>query len=40
MTESHWIPGIVVLSLGLIAGALYLLFGRRSAAAAARRPGE
>ncbi len=32
MTESHWIPGIVVLSLGLIAGALYLLFGRRSAA--------
>ena len=32
MTESHWIPGIVVLSLGLIAGALYLFFGRRSAA--------
>ncbi|HEY1416522.1 MAG TPA: hypothetical protein VGF41_01415 [Myxococcaceae bacterium] len=34
MTESHWIPGIVVLSLGLIAGALYLLLGRKSAAAA------
>lgn len=34
MTESHWIPGIVVLSLGLIAGALYLLFGRKSPAAA------
>ncbi|MGZ3446028.1 MAG: tetratricopeptide repeat protein [Myxococcaceae bacterium] len=33
MTESHWIPGIVVLSLGLIAGALYLLFGRKPAAA-------
>ncbi|HEY1904804.1 MAG TPA: hypothetical protein VGG91_02110, partial [Myxococcaceae bacterium] len=33
MTESHWIPGIVVLSLGLIAGALYLLFGRKSAVA-------
>ena len=35
MTESHWIPGIVVLSLGLIAGALYLFFGRKPAAAAA-----
>ena len=34
MTESHWIPGIVVLSLGLIAGALYLFLGRKSAAAA------
>jgi tetratricopeptide (TPR) repeat protein len=34
VTENHWIPGIVVLSLGLIAGALYLLFGRKSAAAA------
>ena len=33
MTESHWIPGIVVLSLGLIAGALYLLFGRKPGAA-------
>ncbi len=32
MTESHWIPGIVVLSLGLVAGALYLLFGRKRAA--------
>jgi len=29
VSESHWIPGIVVLSLGLIAGALYLFFGRR-----------
>jgi tetratricopeptide (TPR) repeat protein len=29
--ETHWIPGIVVLSLGLIAGALYLFVGRRSA---------
>jgi len=29
VTESHWIPGIVVLSLGLIVGALYLFFGRR-----------
>lgn len=37
MTESHWIPGLVVLSLGLIAGALYLLFGRKSAAAS---PGD
>lgn len=35
MTESHWIPGIVVLSLGLIAGALYLFFGRKAAAAPA-----
>jgi tetratricopeptide (TPR) repeat protein len=35
VTESHWIPGIVVLSLGLIAGALYLFFGRRPGAAAA-----
>ncbi|HET9158261.1 MAG TPA: hypothetical protein VFN91_16420, partial [Myxococcaceae bacterium] len=34
MSETHWIPGIVVLSLGLIAGALYLLLGRRSAAPA------
>jgi len=34
VTESHWIPGIVVLSLGLIAGALYLFFGRRPGAAA------
>ena len=33
MTESHWIPGIVVLSLGLIAGALYLMFGRKQAGA-------
>ncbi|HEY1333131.1 MAG TPA: hypothetical protein VGF31_02670 [Myxococcaceae bacterium] len=33
MTGSHWIPGIVVLSLGLIAGALYLFFGRRPGAA-------
>jgi len=33
VTESHWIPGLVVLSLGLIAGALYLLFGRKSALA-------
>ena len=33
MTESHWIPGIVVLSIGLIGGALYLLFGRKPAAA-------
>lgn len=32
MTESHWIPGIVVLSIGLIAGAVYLLFGRKHAA--------
>ena len=30
MTETHWIPGIVVFSLGLIAGALYLFLGRRS----------
>jgi len=35
VSESHWIPGIVVLSLGLIAGALYLLFGRKSATAGA-----
>jgi len=35
VTESHWIPGIVVLSLGLIAGALYLFFGRKSAPAPA-----
>ena len=34
MSESHWIPGIVVLSIGLIAGALYLLFGRKHAATA------
>lgn len=34
MTESQWIPGIVVLSLGLIAGAMYLFFGRKHAAAA------
>ena len=34
MTETHWIPGIVVLSFGLIAGALYLFFGRKSAASA------
>ncbi|HZX42831.1 MAG TPA: hypothetical protein VFE93_13405 [Myxococcaceae bacterium] len=34
MTESHWIPGIVVLSLGIIAGALYLLFGRKRPAVA------
>lgn len=34
MSGSHWIPGIVVLSLGLIAGALYLFFGRRQRAAA------
>jgi len=33
VTETHWIPGIVVLSLGLIAGALYLLFWRKPAAA-------
>jgi hypothetical protein len=33
VTETHWIPGIVVLSLGLIAGALYLFFGRKGAAA-------
>jgi tetratricopeptide (TPR) repeat protein len=32
VTETHWIPGIVVLSLGLIAGALYLFFGRKAAA--------
>jgi hypothetical protein len=32
VSETHWIPGIVVLSLGLIAGALYLFFGRKSAA--------
>jgi hypothetical protein len=31
VSESHWIPGIIVLSLGLIAGALYLLFGRKAA---------
>jgi tetratricopeptide (TPR) repeat protein len=35
VTETHWIPGIVVLSLGLIAGALWLFLGRRSAAAPA-----
>jgi tetratricopeptide (TPR) repeat protein len=41
VSESHWIPGIVVLSLGLIAGALYLFFGRKSAAApAADRVGD
>jgi tetratricopeptide (TPR) repeat protein len=34
VTESHWIPGIVVLSLGVIAGALYLLFGRKRPAVA------
>jgi len=34
VTENQWIPGIVVLSLGLIAGALYLFFGRKPAAAA------
>jgi len=34
VSETHWIPGIVVLSLGLIAGALYLFFGRRTAASA------
>jgi len=34
VSESHWIPGIVVLSLGLIAGALYLLLGRKAARAA------
>jgi tetratricopeptide (TPR) repeat protein len=34
VSESHWIPGIVVLSLGLIAGALYLFFGRKSGASA------
>jgi tetratricopeptide (TPR) repeat protein len=34
VTGNHWIPGIVVLSLGLIAGALYLLFGRKPAATA------
>jgi len=34
VSETHWIPGIVVLSLGLIAGALYLFFGRKSAASA------
>lgn len=39
MTGSHWIPGIVVLSLGLIAGALYLFFGRRRPAAAAPADG-
>ncbi len=33
MTETHWIPGIVVLSLGLIGGALYLLFWRKPSAA-------
>ena len=33
MTETQWVPGIVVLSIGLIAGALYLLFGRKPAAA-------
>jgi len=33
VTGNHWIPGIVVLSLGLIAGALYLLLGRKSAPA-------
>jgi tetratricopeptide (TPR) repeat protein len=33
VTESQWIPGIVVLSIGLIGGALYLLFGRKPAAA-------
>ena len=41
MTESHWIPGIVVLSLGLIAGALYLFFRRRPAqAGSAERLGD
>lgn len=41
MTESHWIPGIVVLSLGLIAGALYLFFGRRAGGTApAERVGD
>jgi tetratricopeptide (TPR) repeat protein len=41
VTESHWIPGIVVLSLGLIAGALYLFFGRRRAQApSAERLGD
>jgi tetratricopeptide (TPR) repeat protein len=41
VTESHWIPGIVVLSLGLIAGALYLFFGRRpGTAASAERVGD
>ncbi|HVP60900.1 MAG TPA: hypothetical protein VMT11_10100 [Myxococcaceae bacterium] len=41
MSESHWIPGIVVLSLGLIAGALYLLFGRKPAGAGpAERVGD
>ena len=39
VTGSHWIPGIVVLSLGLIAGALYLFFGRRRPAAAAPADG-
>ena len=32
MTESHWIPGLVVLSIGLIAGALSLLFRRKAPA--------
>jgi len=41
VTETHWIPGIVVLSLGLIAGALYLFFGRKALAAApADRAGD
>lgn len=35
MTESHWIPGIVVLSVGLIGAALYLLRARRHAPGAA-----
>jgi len=33
VTESHWIPGLVVLSIGLIAGALSLLLRRKPAAA-------
>jgi hypothetical protein len=29
MSETNWLPGILALSAGLIAAALYLLFGRR-----------
>jgi tetratricopeptide (TPR) repeat protein len=29
MSETHWLPGILALSAGLVAAALYLLLGRR-----------